>query len=65
MEAQQHTEAAATRARTQQLQRLRYQAAVAQHQFEQVDPANRLVAAELERRWESALRDLQHAEVAS
>jgi hypothetical protein len=62
MAAQQHTEAAAMRARAQQLQRLRYQAAVAQHQFEQVDPANRLVAAELERRWENALRDLQQAE---
>jgi hypothetical protein len=41
---------------------LRYQAALAQRQFEQVDPANRLVATELERRWESALRDVQHAE---
>ena len=60
--AQQHTEAAAERARTQQLQRLRYQAALAQRQFEQVDPANRLVAAELEHRWENALRDVQHAE---
>jgi DNA invertase Pin-like site-specific DNA recombinase len=60
--AQQQTEAASTRARTQQLQRLRYQAALAQRQFEHVDPANRLVAAELERRWETALRDLQHAE---
>jgi hypothetical protein len=62
---QQHTEAAAERAHTQQLQRLRYQAALAQRQFEQVDPANRLVAAELERRWESALRDVQHAEEAA
>jgi hypothetical protein len=61
---QQQTEAATERARTQQLQRLRYQTALAQRQFEQVDPANRLVAAELERRWESALRDVQHAEEA-
>jgi DNA invertase Pin-like site-specific DNA recombinase len=59
---EQQTAAAAERACTQQLQRLRYQAALAQRQFEQVDPANRLVAAELERRWESALRDVQHAE---
>jgi hypothetical protein len=60
---QQQTEAATQRAQRQQLQRLRYQAAVAQRQFEHVDPANRLVAAELERRWETALRDLHQAEV--
>ncbi|HEV8713399.1 MAG TPA: recombinase family protein, partial [Candidatus Binatia bacterium] len=60
--AQQQTEAAVARARTQQIQRLRYQAALAQRQFEHVDPANRLVAAELERRWETALRDLRRAE---
>jgi DNA invertase Pin-like site-specific DNA recombinase len=63
--AQQQTQASAERAHAQQLQRLRYQAALAQHQFEQVDPANRLVAAELERRWESALRDVQQAEEAA
>jgi hypothetical protein len=63
--AQQQTEAAAERAHPQQLQRLHYQAALAQRQFEQVEPANRLVAAELERRWESALRDVQHAEEAA
>jgi hypothetical protein len=62
MAVQQQTEAAAARARTQQLQRLRYQAALAQRQFEHVDPAHRLVAAELEQRWETALRDLRHAE---
>jgi DNA invertase Pin-like site-specific DNA recombinase len=62
--AQQQIEAASGRARAQQLQRLRYQAALAQRQFEHVDPANRLVAAELERRWETALRDLQQAEAA-
>jgi DNA invertase Pin-like site-specific DNA recombinase len=60
--AQQQMEAASTRARLQQLQRLRYQAALAQRQFEHVDPANRLVAAELERRWETALRDMRQAE---
>jgi recombinase/recombinase-like zinc beta ribbon protein len=59
---QQQMEAAADRARAQQLQRLRYQAALAQRQFEHVDPTNRLVAAELERRWETALRDLRQAE---
>jgi DNA invertase Pin-like site-specific DNA recombinase len=61
---QQQTEAATQRAQRQQLQRLRYQAAVVQRQFEHVDPANRLVAAELERRWETALRDLQQGEMA-
>ena len=50
----QQGEAARQRAQRQQLQRLRYQAAVAQRQFKHVDPANRLVAAELERRWEHA-----------
>jgi DNA invertase Pin-like site-specific DNA recombinase len=60
--AQQQTEAASARARAQQLQRSRYQAALAQRQFEPVDPANRLVAAELERRWETALRELRQAE---
>jgi len=60
--AQQQTEVASDRACAQQFQRLRYQAALAQRQFEHVDPANRLVAAELEHRWETALRDLQQAE---
>jgi DNA invertase Pin-like site-specific DNA recombinase len=60
--AQQQTEAVTTRAHAQQLQRLRYQAALAQRQFEHVDPANRLVAAALEHRWETALRDLHQAE---
>jgi len=51
-------------ARHQQLQRLRYQAVLAERQFNQVDPDNRLVAAELERRWEAALRELKQAEAA-
>lgn len=45
----------------QQIQRLQYQATLAQRQFNQVDPENRLVAAELETRWEHALRDLKKA----
>jgi DNA invertase Pin-like site-specific DNA recombinase len=49
-------------AKKQQLERLRYQAALAERQYNQVDPDNRLVAVELERRWESALRDLRQAE---
>jgi DNA invertase Pin-like site-specific DNA recombinase len=51
-------------AHRQQLERWRYQAALAERQFNQVDPDNRLVAAELERRWETALRELRQAEAA-
>jgi hypothetical protein len=53
---------AAEHARRQQLQRLHYQAELARRRFERADPDNRLVAAELERRWEGALRELRHAE---
>ena len=49
-------------AHDQQLQRLRYQAQLAERQFNLADPANRLVTAELERRWETALRELKAAE---
>jgi hypothetical protein len=56
------TDCAMLRAQTQQVERLRYRTALAEHQFDQVDPANRLVAVELERRWEEALRDLRQAE---
>ena len=50
------------RARQQQLDRLRYQTRLAERQFNQADPDNRLVTAELERRWETALRELKEAE---
>lgn len=50
------------RAHAQQVERLRYQASLAERQFNRVDPDNRLVAAELERRWEAALLELRHAE---
>src|SRR5262249_2344699 len=49
-------------AQRQQIDRLRYQARLAERQYNQADPDNRLVAAELERRWEAALRELQEAE---
>jgi DNA invertase Pin-like site-specific DNA recombinase len=62
--ARQQAAAALDRAEAQQVERLRYQAALAQRQFHRVDPDNRLVAAELERRWEMALRDLRQAEEA-
>ena len=52
------------RAEAQQVERLRYQARLAERQFNRVDPDNRLVAAELEQRWEVALRDLRQAEEA-
>ena len=49
-------------AQRQQIERLRYQARLAERQYNQADPDNRLVAAELERRWEAALRELKDAE---
>ena len=55
---------AVLRAQAQQVERLRYRATLAERQCDQVDPDNRLVAAELERRWEEALRDLRQAEAA-
>src|SRR5262245_16692390 len=50
------------RARVQQLTRLRYEVSLAEKQYRLVDPENRLVAAELERRWEQALLNLRQAE---
>lgn len=49
-------------AKLHQLERTRYQARLAEKQFNQADPDNRLVTAELERRWEVALRELKAAE---
>jgi DNA invertase Pin-like site-specific DNA recombinase len=54
----------ARRGRDQQLERLRYQARLAERQYQKADPDNRLVAAELERRWELALREVRQAEEA-
>jgi DNA invertase Pin-like site-specific DNA recombinase len=45
-----------------ELERKRYAAALAERQFNRVDPDNRLVAAELERRWEAALNEVRAAE---
>jgi hypothetical protein len=42
----------------QRLQRAQYEAHLAQRQYNAVDPDNRLVAAELERRWEAKLQAL-------
>jgi DNA invertase Pin-like site-specific DNA recombinase len=46
----------------EQLRRAQYDTQLAQRQYETVDPANRLVAAELERRWEAKLQQLQQTE---
>jgi DNA invertase Pin-like site-specific DNA recombinase len=51
-----------TKAHEQQLQRLHYEAELAERQFRRADPENRLVAAELERRWEQALQAVAEAE---
>jgi DNA invertase Pin-like site-specific DNA recombinase len=52
------------KAHQQQMQRLRYEAELAERQFRRADPENRLVTAELERRWEQALRAVAEAEEA-
>ena len=49
-------------AHQRELQRLRYEVELARRQYDRVDPDNRLVAAELERRWESALRSVHVTE---
>ena len=49
----------------QQVQRAQYETSLARRRYEQVDPDNRLVAAELERQWEQKLcelREVQEAE---
>jgi excisionase family DNA binding protein len=44
------------------LERLDYQAQLAQRRYEEVDPSNRLVAATLEQRWNAALQERQTAQ---
>jgi hypothetical protein len=46
----------------ERLKRARYAAQLAQRQYDAVDPENRLVAAELERRWEAELRQLHQVQ---
>src|SRR6185437_9556545 len=43
----------------QQVERARYEAERARRQYDAAEPENRLVARELERRWEEALREEQ------
>jgi DNA invertase Pin-like site-specific DNA recombinase len=47
------------------VQQAEYQAQLAQRQYMQVEPENRLVAAELERRWENKLEQLQNVQQAA
>lgn len=62
--AQQQVDKAMRSGAERQLERKRYEAALAERQFHRVDPDNRLVAAELERRWEAALNEVRVAEEA-
>jgi DNA invertase Pin-like site-specific DNA recombinase len=59
---QRQQQAELDRAQRYSLQRLEYEAEEARRRYEHVDPAYRLVAAELERRWEAALQALQEAQ---
>jgi DNA invertase Pin-like site-specific DNA recombinase len=61
-DAKHQADEALDRAEAQQIERLRYQALLAERQFNKVDPDTRNVAGELEHRWELALRDLHQAE---
>jgi DNA invertase Pin-like site-specific DNA recombinase len=63
-EARKQANADLDRAEAQQIERLRYQTLLAERQYNRVDPDNRLIAAESERRWEMAMRELRHAEEA-
>ena len=62
--AQQHTTEQVSHAHQQHLERLRYEAALAERQFLRVDPDNRLVASALEKRWNEALAELKQVEEA-
>jgi DNA invertase Pin-like site-specific DNA recombinase len=62
--AQRQTNTALRSSAERQLERKRYAAALAERQFNRVDPDNRLVAGELERRWEAALSEVRAAEEA-
>jgi hypothetical protein len=56
--------AAQRQQRELQLEQARYEARLAQRQYDAVDPDNRLVAAELERRWNEKLERVAHLEQA-
>jgi DNA invertase Pin-like site-specific DNA recombinase len=63
LEAQAGETSAARRQLELALQRAHYEAAHARRQYDAADPANRLVAGELERRWNKALEAIQQIEV--
>ena len=62
IKAQSSTTTAAERQLELSLQQARYEAAHARRQYDAVDPANRLVAGELERRWNEALQAVAKVE---
>jgi hypothetical protein len=62
IDAQSSETTAAQRQLELSLQQARYEAAHARRQYDAVDPANRLVAAELERRWNEALQSVAKIE---
>jgi DNA invertase Pin-like site-specific DNA recombinase len=62
LHSQKESEGKIDKAHAQQLERLKYQTKLAERQFNQVDPDNRLVAAELEKRWEQSLQELKKME---
>ena len=62
IEAQSSETTAAERQLDLSLQQARYEAAHARRQYDAVDPANRLVAGELERRWNEALQAVARIE---
>ena len=64
LEQLEHDIAAQRRQRELQLEQARYEARLAQRQYDAVDPDNRLVASELERRWNEKLERVNHLEKA-
>jgi DNA invertase Pin-like site-specific DNA recombinase len=62
LDAHTHGTSAAQRQLELSLQQARYEAAYARRQYDAVDPANRLVASELERRWDEALQFVNRLE---
>jgi excisionase family DNA binding protein len=62
LEAQATETSAAQRQLELALQQARYEAAHSRRQYDAVDPANRLVASELERRWNEALQAVNRIE---
>ena len=62
IEAQTSEKSAARRQLELSLEQARYEAAHARRQYDAVDPANRLVAGELERRWNEALETVNRIE---